>query len=156
MKLLRSPAGLTRLLAAAVLVGSISFAQEKSDPSNAKTKDPQKIQEEVDQLRTSHDKLREEYSRLREENNQLRKENQALRLLLAERIEPASSGSSTNSTNVTLSATNRLTPEAIQSMTNWLTASSGKRHNSRCRYFKITAGRFCGSDEGAPCKLCGG
>jgi hypothetical protein len=144
------------LLMLGVQIRFASIAQDKPDAA-VKAKDLQKIQEEVDQLRLSHDKLREDYARLREENGQLRKENQALRLLLAERIEPALSGVSSNQTNtLLLSSTNRLTPEAIQSMTNWLTASSGKRHNSHCRYYKTTAGRFCGTDEGAPCKRCGG
>jgi len=38
----------------------------------------------------------------------------------------------------------------------WFTALSGKRHNSRCRYFRTTEGRLCSPDEGKPCKLCGG
>jgi hypothetical protein len=77
-------------------------------------------------------------------------------LTLAEPIESATAPSSIPSTNVTLSATNGLSPEAIQSKTNWLTVLSGTRHNSRCRYYRATAGRYCGSDEGKPCKLCGG
>jgi hypothetical protein len=38
----------------------------------------------------------------------------------------------------------------------WLTTSSNKRHNSSCRYFEKSRGRFCGPTEGIPCKLCGG
>ena len=34
-------------------------------------------------------------------------------------------------------------------------SSSGKRHNSRCRYFK-SAGDTCGPNDGEPCKVCGG
>ena len=33
--------------------------------------------------------------------------------------------------------------------------SSGKRHNSRCRYFS-SAGKECGPTEGVACKICGG
>jgi hypothetical protein len=33
-------------------------------------------------------------------------------------------------------------------------SSTGKRHNSRCRYFG--AGRACGPTDGVPCKICGG
>lgn len=34
-------------------------------------------------------------------------------------------------------------------------SSSGKRHNSRCRYFK-SSGEPCGPHDGEPCKVCGG
>lgn len=34
-------------------------------------------------------------------------------------------------------------------------SSTGKRHNSRCRYF-LSNGRACGPDEGVACKVCGG
>ena len=38
----------------------------------------------------------------------------------------------------------------------WLTTSSGKRHNEKCRYYKTSKGRPCSRDEGTPCKACGG
>ncbi len=38
----------------------------------------------------------------------------------------------------------------------WLTASSGVRHNSTCRYYKKSKGRPCTANEGQPCKKCGG
>jgi hypothetical protein len=34
-------------------------------------------------------------------------------------------------------------------------SKSGKRHNSRCRYFG-SAGDACGPNDGEPCKVCGG
>lgn len=34
-------------------------------------------------------------------------------------------------------------------------SSTGKRHNSRCRYF-TSKGRACPSNEGVACKICGG
>lgn len=37
----------------------------------------------------------------------------------------------------------------------WL-SSTGKRHNSSCRYFKSSKGRPCGPGEGVACKICGG
>ncbi len=33
-------------------------------------------------------------------------------------------------------------------------SSTGKRHNSSCRYFG--SGRSCGATDGIPCKICGG
>jgi hypothetical protein len=46
-------------------------------------------------------------------------------------------------------------PQA-DSAPHWLTTSSRKRHNERCRYYKTTNGRPCGHEEGTPCKICGG
>ncbi len=37
----------------------------------------------------------------------------------------------------------------------WIT-ESGKRHNSRCRYFRSASGRFGTVNEGSPCSRCGG
>jgi hypothetical protein len=34
-------------------------------------------------------------------------------------------------------------------------SKTGKRHNSRCRYFS-SAGDGCGPNDGEPCKVCGG
>ena len=38
----------------------------------------------------------------------------------------------------------------------WLSRNSKVRHNSSCRWYMRSKGRFCGPDEGRPCKLCGG
>lgn len=38
----------------------------------------------------------------------------------------------------------------------WMTASSKKRHNASCRYFKNSTGKLCGPNEGTACMLCGG
>ena len=38
----------------------------------------------------------------------------------------------------------------------WWLSSSGKRHNSGCRYFKTSKGRACGAGDGVACKVCGG
>ncbi len=37
----------------------------------------------------------------------------------------------------------------------WL-SSSGKRHNSSCRYYKSSKGGPCGAKDGEACKTCGG
>ena len=51
-------------------------------------------------------------------------------------------------------------PEAAKSSTGeagitYKLSKSGKRHNSRCRYFS-SAGDTCGPNDGEPCKVCGG
>ena len=38
----------------------------------------------------------------------------------------------------------------------WISASSGKRHNSSCRHFEKSKGRFGGAKEGTACSSCGG
>lgn len=38
----------------------------------------------------------------------------------------------------------------------WMTNSSGKRHNSGCRYYENSKGHHCGPNDGIPCKICGG
>lgn len=37
----------------------------------------------------------------------------------------------------------------------WL-SSTGKRHNSSCRYYKSSKGHACGPKDGVACKSCGG
>ena len=39
----------------------------------------------------------------------------------------------------------------------WLNTSSNVRHNPKCEWFKNTSkGKFCGPNDGKPCKICGG
>jgi len=38
----------------------------------------------------------------------------------------------------------------------WLATKEMRRHNSKCRYYKLGRGRPCQKDEGTPCKRCGG
>ena len=38
----------------------------------------------------------------------------------------------------------------------WLATEKMRRHNSKCKYYKLGRGRPCTKDEGAPCKRCGG
>lgn len=48
----------------------------------------------------------------------------------------------------------RTAPEVT--LSHWITLSSAKRHNSRCRYYHNSRGRMCRPDEGVACRLCGG
>lgn len=38
----------------------------------------------------------------------------------------------------------------------WLATEKMRRHNSKCKYYKLGRGRPCTKDEGTPCKRCGG
>jgi hypothetical protein len=141
-----------------VLLGGIlatALAEDNPDPAKATTNNPE--------ARDGMSQMREENAKLKEENAQLRRENQQLRRLLADKVEgnvaavPATNLVSEVQTNhVGGARTNQVSAEAESQLTHWLTTSSGKRHNSHCRYFKTTEGRLCGPDEGKACKLCGG
>jgi hypothetical protein len=97
--------------------------------------------------------LKLEVERLKKLVVQLQTENQQLRRLLA---EPRAVNMGESQVPPTPSRSAVSSALAGQETGCWLTASSNKRHNSTCRYFKATKGRSCGPDEGIPCKICGG
>ncbi|HEY5893911.1 MAG TPA: hypothetical protein VIT91_11825 [Chthoniobacterales bacterium] len=89
----------------------------------------------------------------------LRKDNAALRRqiegLLA-RLNDFSSAPSTGSGAAAAAASN-FAPTSSSSKSSSLSrsiSSTGKRHNSHCRYFGV--GRPCGPNDGIACKICGG
>lgn len=90
---------------------------------------------------------------LGKENDALRKENQKLRreLVRQKAGEPV-----IDMTQVQKKADSVAPQEKIIDDGGWWLSSQGKRHNSKCRYYKTGKGRSCGSGEGTPCKKCGG
>lgn len=87
------------------------------------------------------------------ENAALRSENQQLRRLLGEN---STSSPSTANEAVANQKANVQNDTSSEKATYWMTSSSGKRHNSKCRYFKTSGGRLCGANDGVACKICGG
>ena len=81
--------------------------------------------------------------------SQLQQENETLRRQVAAAPSPGYRPSSAQS--LTPSSPTSSPPVAGGSFT---ISSTGKRHNSRCRYFGT--GRSCGPTEGVACKICGG
>ena len=48
------------------------------------------------------------------------------------------------------------TPAAAEAETGYWLSATGKRHNSKCRYYKKTKGIPCKAGDGTACKACGG
>ena len=124
----------------------------------AEPEESQKIKEILQQL-----------EKLNSENESLKQENQVLRKLVFEKqssapaqpVSPPTTSSvvpSTPSAAPTSPSPVRLAPSKPSSaaVEYWITTSSGKRHNSGCRYFQTSRGRPGGSTEGTACKICGG
>ena len=132
----------------------VSFAQDNPEPARPAA-ESQEAHPELQKIRDGINRVLEENARLKEENAQLRKENQQLRRLLAEK---AAAGKASNQVTPPADGnqSTAASPGSESPMTYWLSGSNGQRHNSRCRYFKISEGRLCGPEEGKPCKLCGG
>jgi regulator of replication initiation timing len=146
----------SHLLAMLLLLAGLfaAFAADKTGPPKP-VSESQEAREELQRIRDSLNQLRDEHAKLKQENALLRKENQQLRRLLADNGEPGGVAAAAANA-VSVAPTNQLNAEAKTQLTHWFTTSNGRRHNSRCRYFKTTQGRRCGPDEGKACKLCGG
>jgi hypothetical protein len=82
----------------------------------------------------------------------LREENAALRRAATSAIQPAVGGSYSGSTGVRPGAAPAAAGEAAES---YRMSTTGKRHNSNCRYYS-SKGRACGPGDGVACKICGG
>ena len=95
-------------------------------------------------------------SELRAENEALRKENQRLRRELVRQRggEPVIDLTKVLEAREVEGAD--VNGKATDDGGFWLTTKSMRRHNSKCRYYKMGKGRSCGKDDGIPCKKCGG
>lgn len=113
--------------------------------------------------------IRQQIEKLKSENEALKQENQVLRKLVFEKqssapvqpVSPPTTASvvpSASPAAPTSPSPVRLAPSKPSSaaVEYWITTSSGKRHNSGCRYFQTSRGRPGGSTEGTACKICGG
>ena len=80
--------------------------------------------------------------RLRAENAQLRRQPAPV----PTQIQPLTGGGGTN----------QVTPSQPAQADGYWISSTGKRHNSRCRYYGTGKGRSGSATEGQACKICGG
>ena len=110
---------------------------------SAETKAKLGISESPDDqaLKTRIKELEDLVARLREENATLRRS-------AAPAIQPAIGGA-------TPSVRSSSTPAPAAEAGGYRISTTGKRHNSRCRYFN-SAGRAGSATEGVACKICGG
>ena len=118
--------------------------------------------------KTEIDELTIKIEKLKSENAALKQENQILRKLVFERQnapQPPPVSSPTPSSVSTPPPTAPYTPSPARVVPSkpssaaveyWITTSSGKRHNSGCRYFQTSRGRPGEATEGTACKICGG
>jgi hypothetical protein len=101
--------------------------------------------------------LQRQVIKLQNENDALRREIKALRQrFFSEDSAPATQPEAVPAAR---SAANIIPPPASvtsQEAGYWLTTSTGKRHNKRCRYYEHSKGRACGPGDGTACKACGG
>lgn len=90
------------------------------------------------------------------ENLALKRENQALRRELVRQRggEPAIDLSRVREKKGV--AGEETNGKATDDGGHWLSSEKQRRHNSKCRYYKLGRGRPCRKDEGTPCKRCGG
>ena len=93
---------------------------------------------------------------LGKENDALRKENQKLRRELVRQKAGEPVIDMTSKKGQQGAASLGVPQEQIVDDGGWWLSSQGKRHNSKCRYYKMGKGRSCGKDDGTPCKKCGG
>lgn len=113
--------------------------------------------------------IRQQIEKLKSENDALKQENQVLRKLVFEKqssapTQPVSSPTTSSVSTPPAPTASPSTPSPARVVPSkpssaveyWITTSSGKRHNSGCRYFQTSRGRPGGANEGTACKICGG
>ena len=123
--------------------GSLTFKREQLSQAtllrlDLLSGDPQKLVARIAELEATVESLRKDNTSLR----------QQLQATLAARTAPAPA-LPINS----ISSTSSKTAPAPTGLS-YTVSSTGKRHNSRCRYYG--SGRPAGPNEGIPCKICGG
>jgi hypothetical protein len=122
--------------------GSLTFKREQLSPGALQrldllSGDPQKLAARIVELEATVESLRKDNAALR----------QQLQAATAARSAPPAPTMPVRAISSTASTT-------AQSGLSYTISSTGKRHNSRCRYYG--SGRPAGPNEGIPCKICGG
>ena len=123
--------------------GSLTFKREQLSQATLQrlellSGDPQKLAARIAELEATVESLRKDNAALR----------QQLQAATAARTAPAPAPT------LPVRAISSTASAPAQSGLSYTISSTGKRHNSRCRYYGT--GRPAGPNEGIPCKICGG
>jgi hypothetical protein len=122
--------------------GSMTFRRDQMSQATIQklellSGDPQKLLERISELEATVESLR--------------KDNAALRQQLQTTAAAPATGISRE---VTPRANSFTSSASAPTGLSYTISSTGKRHNSRCRYYG--SGRPCGPTDGIACKICGG
>ena len=124
--------------------GSLTFKREQLSQGTLQrldllSGDPQKLAARIVELEATVESLRKDNAALR----------QQLQTATAAHLAPPASAPT-----MPVRAISSTASTTAQSGLSYTISSTGKRHNSRCRYYG--SGRPAGPNEGIPCKICGG
>jgi hypothetical protein len=124
--------------------GSLTFKREQLSQGTVQrldllSGDPQKLAARIVELEATVESLRKDNAALR----------QQLQAATAAPLAPPASAPT-----MPVRAISSTASTTAQSGLSYTISSTGKRHNSRCRYYG--SGRPAGPNEGIPCKICGG
>lgn len=111
------------------------LSQKALDRLDLQSGDPQKLVAKVSELEATVASLRRDNAALRQQ------------LAQAPASQPANPSSS-------VAPSRTSAPSTEKSGLSYSRSSTGKRHNSNCRYFG--SGSPCGPNDGVACKVCGG
>ena len=126
--------------------GPVTFKRDQLSPATIQrlellSGDPQKLVARISELEATVESLRKDNAALR----------QQLQAATASQSQQPAVGISREAVPAFNSFTSSVSAPTGLSYT---ISSTGKRHNSRCRYYG--SGRPCGPTDGIPCKICGG
>ncbi len=114
-----------------------SLSSKTLDRLDLQSGDPQKLAARITELEATVESLRRDNAALRQQLTQTNSQTSPAPVTQSSGV--TSSSSATTAQNTGLSYTR---------------SSTGKRHNSNCRYFG--SGSPCGPTDGVACKICGG
>ena len=122
--------------------GSLTFKRDQLSQATLQrlellSEDPQKQAARIAELEATVESLRKDNAALRQ---------QLQAVTAARAVQPAPT--------MPVRAISSTSSASAQSGLSYTVSSTGKRHNSRCRYYG--SGRPAGPNEGIPCKICGG
>jgi hypothetical protein len=127
-------------------VGSMTLKRDQLSPGTIRrlellSGDPQKLSERIAELEATVESLRKDNAALRQQ------------LQVATTAQPLSPAPAA-SREVAPRANSLASSASAATNISYTISSTGKRHNSRCRYYG--SGRHCGPTDGIACKICGG